>query len=51
MPENQGFDINIGGYTQGHQPHVLPRMERMVGSSQTWKATSTALVNPTQNPM
>ena len=20
MPENQGFDINIGGYTQGHQP-------------------------------
>ena len=20
MPENQGFDINIGGYSQGHQP-------------------------------
>ena len=20
MPENQGFDVNIGGYTQGHQP-------------------------------
>ena len=20
MPENQGFDINIGGHSQGHQP-------------------------------
>ena len=33
-------------------PHVLPRTERMVGSSQNLEeATSTALVSPTQNPM
>ena len=28
MPENQGFDINIGGYSQGHQPTCFSKKSK-----------------------
>ena len=53
MPENQGVLIStLEDIRRVINPHALPRMERMVGSSQNLEeATSTALVSPTQNPM
>ena len=49
MPENQGFDINIGGYSQGHQPTCFSKKVRMVGNSlDSVRAISIASPNHTR---